>query len=56
MECQLELIINSFLTFNHDHLQQYTVNFNPVDFGYDCQVTIWLNTCKYERNPTSYLW
>jgi len=25
---------------NIDHLQQNLVNLNPMDYGYDCQVTI----------------
>ena len=31
---------DSFPTVDHDHIQQCTVNFNPVDLGYVCHVTI----------------
>jgi len=29
-----------FKTVNHDHLKWYMVNFNPMDKGYNCQVTV----------------
>jgi len=31
---------------SYDDLYQYMVNFNPMEYGYDCQVTIWPSKFK----------